>query len=390
MTTDETTNVEIEVRDNRNGGYLWMDNEILEVYGPAIGPYGIALYAALAMHANDKREDGQIVWPAYETMADMTGMDRRSAIRAMKALQAVGLVYIPKREKDAPRTSNHVTLLPIEKLPRGPARKPARRAARQKVAAMVAGDSQSLASDSQSPADDLLVTGSHQPSDSQSPEQSVRNKPAGDEKTPPTTPPPEGAAAPRAAVPAPAAKSAPDPASQTATPVVGVGVGAESVAESEAVKATLAKLAEHGLSQSGPVIALARDIAGKPNVDKVVDALAEQAKRQAKTNPAGLLITLLKSHDWNAGIPTPPRPARHATGNRLPQAESTPAQAERSRQEAATRLEVRHADPAHVAKLQARLENCRAELAKAATDGKRDYWRDYIQHTERELAEVTA
>jgi hypothetical protein len=84
----------IEVQDNRARGWCWIDHAVIDNYGARIGPYGLALYMALARHANSDRT----CWPSYETLAGELGMSRRKVIEVAKDLKEMGLIEVSGRK----------------------------------------------------------------------------------------------------------------------------------------------------------------------------------------------------------------------------------------------------------------------------------------------------
>ena len=72
-----------KIRPQNKRTRFYVDNEILEVYGPILKPHGIALYCALAKHANSKTQE---CFPSYETLQIQTGIGRRNTIRKYQKL----------------------------------------------------------------------------------------------------------------------------------------------------------------------------------------------------------------------------------------------------------------------------------------------------------------
>lgn len=110
----------IEVQDKRQCGWLWLDNEILDIYAPKIGVYGLAVYVGLARHANGSRA----CWPSYETLATELGMSRRKVIDVVKELIAVGLIEVTARNYKTDdgatvQQSNVFTLLDVHAMHSG-------------------------------------------------------------------------------------------------------------------------------------------------------------------------------------------------------------------------------------------------------------------------------
>jgi hypothetical protein len=98
-----------KVRDRRGHRRYFIDNALLRGgWGKAIGPYGIAVYNALALHAD---ADTQDAWPSYKTIADLTGMSRRQVIAKMKQLEELGIIAKQSRFTEDEQTSNMYYLI---------------------------------------------------------------------------------------------------------------------------------------------------------------------------------------------------------------------------------------------------------------------------------------
>src|SRR5262245_52048568 len=88
-------------------GWFRVPNGLLEVYGEQLGPTGIAVYCAIALHPN---KEG-IPFPSYERIAQLVGLKRRAVIRTVKLLIEVGLVVrVPHRRPDGRQLTNRYTL----------------------------------------------------------------------------------------------------------------------------------------------------------------------------------------------------------------------------------------------------------------------------------------
>ena len=100
----------IGIQDGRCPGWHWASNEILDIYGAQLGPYGLALYYALCRHAN---REGQS-WPSYATLARETGMGKSQAIETMKLLVELKLLRKePQKDGAGAPTSNLYVLLEV-------------------------------------------------------------------------------------------------------------------------------------------------------------------------------------------------------------------------------------------------------------------------------------
>lgn len=97
------------VRDFREGYWYRIHNDFLRRgWGRAVGPYSTAVYNALALHAN---ETTQQAYPSYSTIAELTGMSRNTAIKAVAELQRWNIVHVAERSKGKLQETNLVTLL---------------------------------------------------------------------------------------------------------------------------------------------------------------------------------------------------------------------------------------------------------------------------------------
>ena len=89
-TSSPPLDVPFIVRDHRRKGFFTIDNELLDRYGDQLGPYGLAVYMALARFAN---QEGTC-WPSLATIAKRTGMSRMQVIREIAKLQALQLIAV--------------------------------------------------------------------------------------------------------------------------------------------------------------------------------------------------------------------------------------------------------------------------------------------------------
>jgi hypothetical protein len=107
-------------RDRRDPGWFWVDNSIIDRYGADLGPIGIALYAALARHAD---RDGR-AFPAFDTLAKLIGTSRRTAITYLQRMEALGVIAIDAQTDAAgnPIAANIYTLCAIPQQSAGAAR----------------------------------------------------------------------------------------------------------------------------------------------------------------------------------------------------------------------------------------------------------------------------
>lgn len=101
---------QITIRDRRGTNRYFIDNALLRGgWGAMIGPYGIAVYNALALHADADNQSG---YPSYATIAKLTGMSRQQAIREIETLTAWNIIgKESNRDSEGNQTSNIYSLM---------------------------------------------------------------------------------------------------------------------------------------------------------------------------------------------------------------------------------------------------------------------------------------
>lgn len=95
------------VRDIRDGGFLWISHEVLRTYGAELGPYGIAVYAALCMFAGRHGESH----PSIQAISDLVGASPRKTRAEIQKLVSLGLLDVTSNFGPKGQRSNTYTLL---------------------------------------------------------------------------------------------------------------------------------------------------------------------------------------------------------------------------------------------------------------------------------------
>jgi biotin operon repressor len=94
----------IEIRDNRQKEWFWLDNEYLNGYAKHLGVYCTAVYISLCRHADNKT---QSCFPSMRLIADENGMSTKTVERATKTLEEWGIISITKsKNKDGTQANN--------------------------------------------------------------------------------------------------------------------------------------------------------------------------------------------------------------------------------------------------------------------------------------------
>lgn len=105
----------IDVRDEREPGHFWADNEVYDHFGKRIGPMGLAVYMGLCRYAK-----AGVSFPSIPRLAADLGIKSEQTVRkALAKLEEVELIRVERRpaEPEAKRgTQTHrYFLLKVEK-----------------------------------------------------------------------------------------------------------------------------------------------------------------------------------------------------------------------------------------------------------------------------------
>jgi hypothetical protein len=73
-----------------SGGWFRVPNALLDVYGERLGANGIAVYVALARYYPR-------IFPGLKKVAALTGLCERSVMRAIRALEAAGIIRVERQ-----------------------------------------------------------------------------------------------------------------------------------------------------------------------------------------------------------------------------------------------------------------------------------------------------
>lgn len=83
---------DIKVRDKRNKGWFYLDNEYLNGLGKQLGAIGVAVYVSLCRHANEE----QFCFPSQETIAEELNISPRTVKRYIGLLVEHNVIYIER------------------------------------------------------------------------------------------------------------------------------------------------------------------------------------------------------------------------------------------------------------------------------------------------------
>jgi hypothetical protein len=85
----------IDIRDLRDGKFLWIDKAALRLISESAGTMGVAVYSWLCYYANFKAQD---CFPSVTTLAYHCGVSRRTIMRAVKQLEQLKAVSIERKK----------------------------------------------------------------------------------------------------------------------------------------------------------------------------------------------------------------------------------------------------------------------------------------------------
>ena len=85
----------IDIRDLRDGKFLWIDKSALRLISESAGTMGVAVYSWLCYYANYKAQD---CFPSITTLAWHCGVSRRTIMRAIKHLEQLKAISIERKK----------------------------------------------------------------------------------------------------------------------------------------------------------------------------------------------------------------------------------------------------------------------------------------------------
>ncbi|MDD5736665.1 MAG: helix-turn-helix domain-containing protein [Candidatus Omnitrophica bacterium] len=106
-------NEKIDIRDLRDGKFLWIDKAALRLISENAGTMGVAVYSWLCYYANFKAQD---CFPSITTLAWHCGVSRRTIMRAIKQLEQLKVISI-ERKKGKPNIYKLLNVLGTKSYP---------------------------------------------------------------------------------------------------------------------------------------------------------------------------------------------------------------------------------------------------------------------------------
>ncbi|MDD5449652.1 MAG: helix-turn-helix domain-containing protein [Candidatus Omnitrophica bacterium] len=88
-------NEKIDIRDLRDGKFLWIANAALKLLSEETDPIAVEVYSWLCYYANVKAQD---CFPSISRLAGHCALAKRTIIRALKRLEDIKAISIEKKK----------------------------------------------------------------------------------------------------------------------------------------------------------------------------------------------------------------------------------------------------------------------------------------------------
>jgi glutathionyl-hydroquinone reductase len=92
---DSIWHEKIDIRDLRDGKFLWIANAALKLISEETDPIAVEVYSWLCYYANVKAQD---CFPSISTLAGHCALAKRTIMRALKRLEDIKAISIEKKK----------------------------------------------------------------------------------------------------------------------------------------------------------------------------------------------------------------------------------------------------------------------------------------------------
>jgi DNA-binding transcriptional MocR family regulator len=99
------------VRDQREPGWFFVDNEILDRYGSDLGAYGVAVYNVLSRHTRNERQQVNL---SNRDIAATLGISHDRVRKSLADLVNMGLIYLEVPDRPSQGSISTITLLKVK------------------------------------------------------------------------------------------------------------------------------------------------------------------------------------------------------------------------------------------------------------------------------------
>jgi len=101
----------LSIRDQRQPGWFFVDNEIIDKCGPQLGAYGVAIYCVMCRYA---RNGNQQVNLSARDIGSALGILQDRVRKSLADLARVGLIHLLIPDHPAPGLISRITLLNVK------------------------------------------------------------------------------------------------------------------------------------------------------------------------------------------------------------------------------------------------------------------------------------
>src|SRR5216683_3128696 len=102
----------IAVRDQREPGWFFVDNEIIDKYARQIGAYGVAVYSVLCRHCRNSTQ--QVTNLSQRDIAASLGISQDRVRKSLSVLVDFSLIAVEVPERPCPGIISTITLLKVK------------------------------------------------------------------------------------------------------------------------------------------------------------------------------------------------------------------------------------------------------------------------------------
>ena len=99
--------MQIRIRDKRNKGWFFLDNEYLNGYAKVFGAIGTAIYVSLCRHADAEQK----CYPSQELISQELGIAQRTVRKYLKLFISYNLIQVKRERTEKGKWLNNIYYL---------------------------------------------------------------------------------------------------------------------------------------------------------------------------------------------------------------------------------------------------------------------------------------
>jgi hypothetical protein len=106
-----TTPQQFVVRDQRQPGWFFVDNELIDKFGKQLGAYGVAVYAVLARYSKNSTQQVNL---SQRDIAAMLGISQGRVRASLRELVDAGLIHMEVPARPSPGVISEIMMLKLK------------------------------------------------------------------------------------------------------------------------------------------------------------------------------------------------------------------------------------------------------------------------------------